>query len=101
MSICRGSSRAGEIVIRVPRLPVLAYPTLCATLGDHLRKARSEKGLSQRELAHLLGVDVTTVTGWEGGHHTPPVPQRGQIIQFLGFDPLSEALTTYGQRIVA
>lgn len=86
------------------RVPVPAhpdYPVECKTLGDHMRKTRIDKGLSQAKVATLLNVTEGTVTGWELGHHAPQVPQRARIIRFLGFDPSSEADTTLGQRIIA
>jgi len=36
-----------------------------------LMKLREAAGLTQRELAQLLDVTVTTVSGWENGRHEP------------------------------
>jgi len=40
-------------------------------LGDKIREYRRVHGLSQKKLAELLGVDQTTVAGWERGKHKP------------------------------
>ena len=40
-------------------------------LGDKIREYRRIHGLSQKRLAEQLGVDETTVAGWENGKHRP------------------------------
>jgi len=40
-------------------------------LGDKLREYRRIHGLSQNKLAERLGIDETTVAGWEKGKHQP------------------------------
>jgi transcriptional regulator with XRE-family HTH domain len=42
-----------------------------ATLGDKIRKYRQIHGLSQKKLAEQLGVDSTTLAGWEKTEHHP------------------------------
>lgn len=37
-----------------------------------LKVARKKLGLSQRELAEVLGVDVGTISRWERGVQDPP-----------------------------
>lgn len=41
------------------------------TLGERIRKAREDLGLSQGELALRLGVDRKTVGNWESGRNQP------------------------------
>jgi transcriptional regulator with XRE-family HTH domain len=41
------------------------------TLGERIREYRRIHGLTQKELAELLGVDESTLAGWEGGKHQP------------------------------
>jgi len=36
-----------------------------------LMKLREDVGLTQRELAQVLGVTITTISGWENGRHEP------------------------------
>lgn len=42
-----------------------AYPRAPKTLGEHIRKARMDKGLLIRELAALVGVSADTIINWE------------------------------------
>lgn len=47
------------------------------TLGELLRKARTDAGLSQDEMAVELGVSRRTVTYWETDHI---VPRRAMVL---------------------
>ena len=61
------------------------------TVGEHILKKRLENGLTQAELAGLLGVDVATVLNWEKGHITTiPALRMPALIQFLGYNPEPE-----------
>jgi len=40
-------------------------------LGDKIREYRRVHGLTQKKLAERLGVDQTTLAGWEKGKHQP------------------------------
>jgi DNA-binding transcriptional regulator YiaG len=44
-----------------------------ATLGDVVRNERRAAEMATDELANLLGVDRSTVAGWETGHSVPRV----------------------------
>ena len=41
------------------------------TLGEKLKKSRTEKGFSQEKIAELIGVSRQAVTKWEGNQSTP------------------------------
>lgn len=41
------------------------------TLGDRLRKARTVKGMDQRQFADSLGVKAGTLAGWETDRQKP------------------------------
>ena len=43
------------------------------TFGQSIRKARLEKGMRQKDLAKLVGVDEMTIVNWE---RYPTVPMR-------------------------
>lgn len=47
------------------------------TLGDRIRKARTEAGLEQRELAARLGVNRNTLGMWE---HDAASPNTASLI---------------------
>lgn len=73
----------------------LAYPTTLNTLGDHLRKVRLDRGLSQPQVAKQLKVTTDSVTGWELNRYEPQARFAKRIIKFLGYLPFNtEALST-------
>ena len=41
------------------------------TLGEALKKARMEAGLTQKEFARLLNVSYSSINRYENGHHMP------------------------------
>lgn len=49
------------------------------TLGEQIRRARIEKGLTQKQLADLLGVKNNSISDWEKGKSKPHV----DIIELL------------------
>lgn len=57
------------------------------TLGEHVRKRRLELRLTQKQVAHRLGVNPWTVLNWEKSHTEPPIQSMGVILRFLGYDP--------------
>lgn len=64
-----------------------AYPVKLETLGDHLRKVRLDRGMSQGEVARLLQVTTDTITGWELNRHKPQARAIKLIYRFLGYNP--------------
>jgi transcriptional regulator with XRE-family HTH domain len=48
-------------------------------VSDNIRKAREAKGLSQPQLASLVGVDVNTVWRWEKAKASPASPTLSKI----------------------
>lgn len=66
--------------VRSPHRPPAIAPELLdawievmATLGDVVRNERRAAEMATDELANLLGVDRSTVAGWETGHSVPRV----------------------------
>jgi len=45
----------------------MPYPEVPATLGDHLRKRRHERGLLQKHAANHLGVNTFSPEPWDMG----------------------------------
>lgn len=76
-----------------------AYPKRLESLGDHLRAARLNNGLSQPEVAKILKVTPDTVTGWEVNRHQPPARLAKRIIQFLGYIPFKEESLSLGRKL--
>ena len=60
-----------------------ARPPHAAT-GERIRQLRIARALSRRELAERVGVDVTSVAGWEGGKRLPRDGVRLRLAQVLG-----------------
>ncbi len=58
------------------------------TLGDHLKKARRERGLLQREVAKALRVDSMSLVNWEKNRTSIGARFVPAIIRWLGYDPL-------------
>ena len=51
---------------------------------NFLRKKRFEKGLNQRQLAQLLGVNKNKIYEWENGRGTPDDEYLKKIYDVLG-----------------
>lgn len=48
-----------------------------------LRKARTEAGLTQMELAKLLGVSFCTVNRYENGRHAPKKVVKEKLVKLF------------------
>lgn len=75
-------------------------PVSLERIGDHLRKARIERGLEQKDVARMLGVSGTCVWWWENHRYGPPVSRCKGVIDFLGYDPFPKP-ATFAERLVA
>lgn len=54
------------------------------TIGEKIRMSRENKGLSQGELANLIGVNSSTViSNWETGKNKPDVEQISRLCSIL------------------
>ncbi|MDD2518370.1 MAG: helix-turn-helix transcriptional regulator [Bacilli bacterium] len=52
-------------------------------IGERIRKARQNKGLSQEEFGKLIGVSKVSVSGYEAGIRIPSLKTLIQIVDFL------------------
>jgi len=66
------------------------YPAQLETLGDHIRAARLERGMLQRDVAELIGVRRGTINKWERNRGEQCARDVPQILDFLGYDPFPE-----------
>ena len=48
-------------------------------LRDRIRQARRDSGMTQQELADLMGVTVRAVQGWELGESSPALGRRRRL----------------------
>lgn len=62
------------------------YPEEVVRFGGHLRELRNDKHLSQREVAALLGVGVSTYANWEQGRREPSISDILQLIAIFEID---------------
>jgi transcriptional regulator with XRE-family HTH domain len=62
------------------------YPVTLSTIGDHIRKKRLDLGLTQIEVAEIIGVQEGTLWNWEHGTE-PELVHMPKIIEFLGYVP--------------
>jgi transcriptional regulator with XRE-family HTH domain len=76
-----------------------AYPAELKTLGDHLRKVRLDRELSQVDVARLIQVTVDTVTGWELNRFNPTAKLARRIIQFLDYFPFAHNAQSLGKQL--
>ena len=58
----------------------------CIQIGAFLRELRREKGLTQEQLAEVLGVSGRTVSRWETGTNMPDLDLLLQIADFHGVE---------------
>ncbi|MCF8248207.1 MAG: helix-turn-helix domain-containing protein [Saprospiraceae bacterium] len=63
------------------------FPVELNTLGDHIRKVRLERNLSQPQVAKIIEVTTDCVTYWENNRNEPRISYLPKIIEFLGYDP--------------
>ncbi len=57
-----------------------------ATTGRRVKRLRETKGVSRRDLAKELGVDVSSLVNWESGKHLPRDKVRVRMARVLGCD---------------
>lgn len=65
--------------------------------GETLRHLRTEKGLSQQQLADRLHVERASVTNWEAGRRIPSIDMLFQIAEALEVDA-AKLLAAAGER---
>lgn len=72
------------------RKPQIKEPT---TIGEHIKKTRTERNLTAETTAEQMGVNVHTLALWERGKNYPGVGYLKKIIAFLGYYPFPEPVT--------
>jgi len=70
-----------------------ALATEPRTIGEHIKQARTKRGLTQEQAARSIGVDKYTVLNWEKGKTAPSPQDYPGIIRFLGCIPLPQPAT--------
>ena len=80
------------IVARIPlaspyRRAWRKVPEHPKTLGEHLRRAHIDRGMTVVQAAHILGVAYQTVERWEHNRSPMKPEHRAKVVAFLGYDP--------------
>lgn len=71
------------------------YPKNPQTLGEKLRKARMDNGMTLKEVAALFGVSDTAVINWEIRGKMPEESRMERVNEFITgcSEPLIKSLT--------
>lgn len=56
-------------------------------IGNRIKEARKNKGLSQQQLGDLLGVSKVSVCGYETGTRIPTMENFLQLVEILDLTP--------------
>ena len=56
-------------------------------MGEKIRQARENAGLSQKQLAEALGLDQSAVSKWETGKSEPVIHNLRRLADILGCRP--------------
>jgi transcriptional regulator with XRE-family HTH domain len=84
------NSQARPSLAKIPKIiEFLGYDPLekkTEILGERIREFRRVHGLSRGKFAEQLGVDQTTLAGWESGEHRPSKKMLKEVILLLGSD---------------
>ncbi len=57
------------------------------TLGEHLRRKRVDVGMTNVQLAQILGVTYQTIEKWEHNRVLIGPKSGARVVAFLGYDP--------------
>lgn len=57
------------------------------TMSERIKQARTDRGLTQQQLADLVGVKQPTVAGWESGKHGHLRNRIARLAEVLGKKP--------------
>lgn len=78
-------------------------------IGNRIKQARIQKGLSQEEVGNILGISRVSVCGYENGTQTPTLETFVKLIEFYEMDPyyalgieipiIKEEEVPYGNRV--
>ena len=55
-------------------------------IGNRIRELRKKKGVSQEDLAKLLGVTKSTISKYELGHRAMSIDQLKTVLDFFGVE---------------
>ena len=94
-----GSLPICDLTLKCNKPHPLRHPSEPTTLGEHIRKTRTDAGIKQSEAAAAIGVTESTVWNWEVGGFEPEIRHWPAIFAFLGRDPRPKP-TTLGESLI-
>ena len=62
------------------------------SLGDLLRKARSDRKISIQKLSEILGTSVSSVENWENNRNKVSLKFKPRVFEFIGVCPYDASL---------
>jgi transcriptional regulator with XRE-family HTH domain len=87
------------ISLKTKRPQKSAYQAELKTLGDHLRRTRLDRRLTQGDKASILLVDTDAVMTWEMNRHQPTAKFAKPIISFLRYLPFTFEGQSLGRQL--
>jgi DNA-binding transcriptional regulator YiaG len=72
---------------KIPKLRIQPNPRAKYKVGEQIKRKRVELGMTEDDIAALLGVEAQTIHAWEFGTRVPLPKQTSKLIGFLGYDP--------------
>ncbi|WP_461788659.1 helix-turn-helix domain-containing protein [Pedobacter sp.] len=90
-----------RFVSSYPKPDLSKYPKNPSTIGEHIRKKRMDKNMSQSAVGRLFRVSKDCVTNWENGRNAPQINHYPKIISFLGYNPFALEDPSLGNKIFA
>ena len=73
--------------LQTPKPKHFRYPSGIVTVGDELRSVRIDRGLTQHQVAEMIGVNRNFICEMELGHHTNTIYALHKVFLFLGYIP--------------
>src|SRR2546426_2871618 len=70
--------------------PRRGYRLAAKTVGDHIANRRIDLGISQQEAARRMDLAIGSLVNWENDHTGMDPSACPKIIDFLGYNPLTE-----------
>lgn len=67
-------------------------------IGYNIKKIRTEKGMTQQELANLLNKSTITIRKWESNERTPNIETTREIANALGISVYELINNSYSQK---
>ncbi|MBS1734395.1 MAG: transcriptional regulator [Bacteroidetes bacterium] len=75
------------------------FPASLEIIGNHIKKARLERGILIKDVITFIGIDRETLRNWERDATDPHVKYYPAIERFLGYAPWNSKAETLSEKI--